>query len=106
MAAGKRHADEVLIDVSLVRLLVTTQFPQWADRPIKLFEFGGWDNRTFQLGEHMTVRLPSDVGPPTTRCSRRAESGRFCRKPRIGFGTRLSFAPWRQPSKLCLFEGI
>jgi aminoglycoside phosphotransferase (APT) family kinase protein len=59
MSVGKTHADQVHIDVSLVRRLVTTQFPQWADLPIKPVEFGGWDNRTFHLGEHMTVRLPS-----------------------------------------------
>jgi aminoglycoside phosphotransferase (APT) family kinase protein len=59
MSAGKTHAYEVPIDVSLVRRLVATQFPQWADLPIKPVEFGGWDNRTFHLGEHMAVRLPS-----------------------------------------------
>jgi hypothetical protein len=51
--------DSVDIDVSLVRELVGTQFPQWADLPIKPVASGGWDNRTFHLGEHMTVRLPS-----------------------------------------------
>jgi len=51
----------VQIDVSLVRRLIAAQFPQWADLPIKPIEFGGWDNRTFHLGEHMTVRLPSAV---------------------------------------------
>ncbi len=59
VSTGKTHADKVHIDASLVRRLVTTQFPQWADLPIKPVEFGGWDNRTFHLGEHMTVRLPS-----------------------------------------------
>ncbi len=58
MSNGIRH-DEVDIDVSLVRRLVAAQFPQWADLPVKPAEFGGWDNRTFHLGEHMTVRLPS-----------------------------------------------
>lgn len=53
------HAGEVNIDVSLVRRLVDAQFPQWADLPIKPVEFDGWDNRTFHLGEDMTVRLPS-----------------------------------------------
>jgi aminoglycoside phosphotransferase (APT) family kinase protein len=53
------HADQVNIDVSLVSRLVGTQFPQWADLPIRPVELGGWDNRTFHLGEHMSVRLPS-----------------------------------------------
>jgi aminoglycoside phosphotransferase (APT) family kinase protein len=47
------------IDVSLVSRLVATQFPQWADLPIRPVELGGWDHRTFHLGERMTVRLPS-----------------------------------------------
>jgi aminoglycoside phosphotransferase (APT) family kinase protein len=58
-AKDAMHADQVNIDVSLVSQLVTAQFPQWAGLPIRPVEFGGWDNRTFHLGEHMTVRLPS-----------------------------------------------
>jgi aminoglycoside phosphotransferase (APT) family kinase protein len=50
---------DVDIDVALVRRMVAAQFPKWADLPIIPVEFGGWDNRTFHLGEHMTVRLPS-----------------------------------------------
>ena len=50
------------IDASLVRRLVRAQFPQWADLPVTPVEFGGWDNRTFRLGEGMAVRLPSDEG--------------------------------------------
>lgn len=53
--------DKVQIDVSLVRTLVATQFPQWADLLIKPVEFSGWDNRSFQLGDHMIVRLPSSA---------------------------------------------
>jgi aminoglycoside phosphotransferase (APT) family kinase protein len=53
------HENEASIDVSLVRRLVRAQFPRWADLPVKPVEVGGWDNRTFHLGEHMTVRLPS-----------------------------------------------
>ena len=37
-------------------------FQQWADLPIRPVDFGGWDNRTFHLGEQMTVRLPSAAG--------------------------------------------
>jgi len=53
------HTDKLDIDVFLVGQLVVTQFPQWAHLPIRAVEFGGWDNRTFRLGEHMSVRLPS-----------------------------------------------
>jgi aminoglycoside phosphotransferase (APT) family kinase protein len=50
---------KVLIDVPLVRRLISTQFPQWADLPVEPVAVGGWDNRTFHLGEQMLVRLPS-----------------------------------------------
>lgn len=52
----------VSIDASLVRRLVRAQFPQWADLPIAPVEPDGWDNRTFRLGDGMTVRLPSAGG--------------------------------------------
>jgi len=59
MSADKVHADEVNIDVVLVRRLLAAQFPHWAHLPITPAMPQGWDNRTFRLGAHMTVRLPS-----------------------------------------------
>lgn len=50
------------IDAVLAARLVAEQFPQWADLPVVPVEFGGWDNRTFRLGDTMTVRLPSAEG--------------------------------------------
>ena len=50
------------IDAPLVRRLVAAQFPQWAALPIRPVEFDGWDNRTFHLGNDMSVRLPSAQG--------------------------------------------
>ena len=47
------------IDADLVGRLIATQFPQWKDLAIKPVASGGWDNRTFHLGDDMTVRLPS-----------------------------------------------
>lgn len=47
------------IDTDLVRRLVDAQFPQWRDLPVSPVASGGWDNRTFHLGDEMTVRLPS-----------------------------------------------
>jgi aminoglycoside phosphotransferase (APT) family kinase protein len=43
----------------LVTQLLRAQFPGWAGLPVRAFEPGGWDNRTFRLGEDMSVRLPS-----------------------------------------------
>jgi len=50
------------IDAALVKRLVATQFPEWADLPVTPVEIDGWDNRTFHLGDDKTVRLPSGAG--------------------------------------------
>jgi len=54
-------ADTLLpaIDVQLVGELIRSQFPQWSDLAIKPVASSGWDNRTFHLGQSMSVRLPS-----------------------------------------------
>jgi aminoglycoside phosphotransferase (APT) family kinase protein len=48
-----------VIDEALVRRLIAGQFPEWAELPITPVEFGGVDNRTFRLGDELSVRLPS-----------------------------------------------
>src|SRR4029079_15643915 len=50
------------IDADLVRRLIADQFPQWADLPVRRVELDGWDNRTFRLGDDLSVRLPSATG--------------------------------------------
>lgn len=50
------------IDSELARRLVAAQFPHWAHLPVRPVAHGGWDNRTFHLGDDMTVRLPSAAG--------------------------------------------
>ncbi len=47
------------IDAALAARLVAEQFPRWAGLPVRPVDFGGWDNRTFRLGDTMTVRLPT-----------------------------------------------
>nr|AIS85760.1 aminoglycoside phosphotransferase [Verrucosispora sp. MS100047] len=47
-----------LVDAALVRRLVASQFPQWADLPVRPVP-RGWDNQTFRLGERLSVRLPT-----------------------------------------------
>jgi aminoglycoside phosphotransferase (APT) family kinase protein len=59
MSRQKTHADELDIDVSLVARLIALQFPQWAHLPVTPVELSGWDNRTFRLGDQLSVRLPS-----------------------------------------------
>jgi aminoglycoside phosphotransferase (APT) family kinase protein len=52
---------QAVIDAALVRRLLSKQFPQWAELPVQSVESEGWDNRSFRLGAHMVVRLPSAV---------------------------------------------
>lgn len=47
------------ISKDLVQQLIDTQFPEWSKLEIDAVAQGGHDNRTFHLGEEMTVRLPS-----------------------------------------------
>jgi aminoglycoside phosphotransferase (APT) family kinase protein len=47
------------IDAALAARMVTAQFPEWAGLPVVPVEQPGWDNRTFRLGDTMSVRLPS-----------------------------------------------
>ncbi|NGX46272.1 MAG: hypothetical protein K940chlam2_01461 [Chlamydiae bacterium] len=48
-----------MIDELLVRRLVANQFPKWKELPVRPIIPGGWDNKTFRLGEEMVVRMPS-----------------------------------------------
>jgi aminoglycoside phosphotransferase (APT) family kinase protein len=50
---------EVNITVELVRRLIDSQFPQWSQLPITPVAESGWDNRTFHLGDELSIRLPS-----------------------------------------------
>jgi aminoglycoside phosphotransferase (APT) family kinase protein len=51
--------DRLFVDPATVRRLLEEQFPHWAHLPIVAVTPGGWCNRTFRLGDQMTVRLPS-----------------------------------------------
>ena len=55
---GSRPAADVQIDITLVRRLVASQFPQWASLAIEPVESAGWDNTIFRLGPEIAVRLP------------------------------------------------
>lgn len=47
------------ITAELVKDLIAAQFPQWSGLPVRPVEKSGHDNRTFHLGDAMSVRLPS-----------------------------------------------
>lgn len=50
------------IDAALVKRLIDAQFPRWSGLPVTPVAVDGWDNRTYRLGDAMTVRLPTAVG--------------------------------------------
>lgn len=47
------------ITAELVARLVAEQHPRWAGLPVVPVEADGWDNRTYRLGDALTVRLPT-----------------------------------------------
>ncbi len=60
--AAKMHADEIETDDALVRRLLASQFPAWADLPIEALPAGGTDNAIYRLGDRLSVRLPRRRG--------------------------------------------
>lgn len=47
------------INTALVETLIADQFPQWSGLRVREVLPNGWDNRTFRLGDEMSIRLPS-----------------------------------------------
>lgn len=58
MTAGLMHEGGVHTDVPLVRSLLETQFPQWADFFLERVQSAGTDNALYRLGDDKVVRLP------------------------------------------------
>jgi len=54
----RMHDDEVDTDADLVRHLLRSQHPQWAELPIERVASAGTDNAIYRLGEELAVRLP------------------------------------------------
>ena len=65
------HDDEVDVDDALVRTLVDTQFPQWADLPIEPVASYGTDHDIYRLGDHLCARLPR-IGWATAQAAKEA----------------------------------
>lgn len=47
------------LDAALAGALIAAQFPHWAALPVTAIVPGGWDNRSFRLGDDLVIRLPS-----------------------------------------------
>lgn len=52
------HDDEVPVDETLVRALLSEQMPDLADEPLAIVEPWGTDNAIWRLGDDLVVRLP------------------------------------------------
>jgi len=52
------HADEVPIDLELVRRLIANELPEWSGREVVTIDSGGTDNAMFRLGDDLVVRIP------------------------------------------------
>jgi hypothetical protein len=51
LATGRTADPRPAIDAALARRLVDTQFPQWAELPLKLLDPAGSDHVIYRLGE-------------------------------------------------------
>jgi aminoglycoside phosphotransferase (APT) family kinase protein len=56
------HADELDVEIPLVRRLLAAQFPAWAGLPLEPVLPWGTDHAIFRLGKDMSVRLPRRSG--------------------------------------------
>lgn len=58
MTEQKMHADEISTNLPLVRRLLLSQYPQWAELALQLVPSAGTDNAMYRLGPDLAVRLP------------------------------------------------
>ena len=56
------HADEIPMDLPLVRALVDRALPAYAALPLRPFGHSGSSNALFRLGDELLVRLPRQPG--------------------------------------------
>lgn len=62
MQIRKLHMEEPDIDVALVRRLLASQMPQWANLPLRLVESIGTDNVMIRVGDSLVIRMPRTPG--------------------------------------------
>lgn len=54
--------EHIRVDLDLARYLVSSQFPAWADLPVRPVAASGHDNAAFRLGSEMLVKFPTAAG--------------------------------------------
>lgn len=60
--ANRLHEDEIQIDITLVRKLVDSQFPQYTGLPLSRLGASGSTNVQFRLGDDLLARFPRQPG--------------------------------------------
>ncbi|WP_154402903.1 phosphotransferase, partial [Nocardioides speluncae] len=53
-----KHESEIETDPELVRRLLASQFPQWAELPVRRLPVGGTDHTLYRIGEDLLARMP------------------------------------------------
>jgi aminoglycoside phosphotransferase (APT) family kinase protein len=49
----------IILSHDLAQKLIAEQFPKYAPLPVTDVEKQGHDNRTYRLGDHMLIRMPT-----------------------------------------------
>lgn len=71
----KMHAGQLTVSPETVRALVSEQFPEWANLPVRAVEAHGTVNAIFRIGDRFAARFPLQPGPvDTTRRRLKAEA--------------------------------
>ncbi len=68
----RMHADQVETDADLLRRLLRSQFPQWADLPITVVDSYGTDHDIYRVGNGLSARLPC-IGWATKQVQKETE---------------------------------
>lgn len=62
------HSDEVLVTPDVARRLITDQFPQWGDLPIRPLAADGTVHAIYRIGDGLAARFPRrGTDPSATR---------------------------------------
>jgi aminoglycoside phosphotransferase (APT) family kinase protein len=59
------HDDEIHVSDDVIRELITGQFPEWAELPIRRVHSGGTVNAIFRIGHDLAGRFPLRSAEPT-----------------------------------------
>lgn len=56
------HPDQLVVEPGTVRRLVESQFPQWAELPVRELTTAATDNAIFRVGDGLAARFPLRMG--------------------------------------------